>query len=76
LLEGIGVRLPVVGAAAVGGTRLPTAASPFGRWGISERKKRAAEAYNSLVQSWPEITRLAREKPTPATATGDMFNQE
>ena len=30
---------------------------------LSERKKRAAEAlsYNSLVQSWPEITRLARE---------------
>ncbi|MBX6741129.1 MAG: hypothetical protein IRY87_03660, partial [Acetobacteraceae bacterium] len=30
---------------------------------IAERKKRAAEAlsYNALVQSWPEITRLARE---------------
>ena len=30
---------------------------------LSERKKRAAEAlaYNGLVQSWPEITRLARE---------------
>lgn len=30
---------------------------------IAERKKRAAEAlsYNGLVQSWPEITRLARE---------------
>ena len=28
-----------------------------------ERKKRATEAlaYNGLVQSWPEITRLARE---------------
>ena len=36
---------------------------------LCERKKRAAEAltYNSLVQSWPEITRLAREnrKPRP-----------
>jgi putative DNA methylase len=32
---------------------------------ICERKKRAAEAlsYNSLVQSWPEIMRLARESP-------------
>ena len=31
---------------------------------LCERKKRAAEAlsYNSLVQSWPEITRLAREE--------------
>lgn len=30
---------------------------------VCERKKRAAEAlsYNSLVQSWPEITRLSRE---------------
>jgi putative DNA methylase len=33
---------------------------------VSERKKRAAEAlsYNGLVQSWPEITRLAREETT------------
>ncbi len=31
---------------------------------ICERKKRAAEAlsYNGLVQSWPEIARLAREE--------------
>jgi len=31
---------------------------------ICERKKRAAEAlaYNALVQSWPEISRLARER--------------
>ncbi|RME69045.1 MAG: hypothetical protein D6781_09515, partial [Verrucomicrobia bacterium] len=30
---------------------------------LCERKKRAAEAlaYNGLVQSWPELTRLARE---------------
>jgi putative DNA methylase len=30
---------------------------------VAERKKRATEAlsYNGLVQSWPEITRLARE---------------
>ncbi len=34
---------------------------------ICERKKRAQEAlaYNSLVQSWPEITRLARESHKP-----------
>jgi putative DNA methylase len=42
---------------------------------ICERKKRAAEAlsYNGLVQSWPEITRLAREKPVPAAMSGDLF---
>ncbi|MEM1180373.1 MAG: DUF1156 domain-containing protein [Acidobacteriota bacterium] len=35
---------------------------------LCERKKRAAEAlaYNSLVQSWPEISRLAREKKPAA----------
>jgi putative DNA methylase len=46
---------------------------------LSERKKRATEAlgYNGLVQSWPEITRLAREGGLPkARATGDMFEQE
>lgn len=42
---------------------------------ICERKKRAAEAlsYNGLVQSWPEITRLVREKPVPAAMSGDLF---
>jgi putative DNA methylase len=34
---------------------------------IAERKKRPAEAlsYNALVQSWPEITRLARVEGAP-----------
>jgi putative DNA methylase len=39
---------------------------------VSERKKRAQEAlrYNALVQSWPEIARLARESGTrPAEQT-------
>ncbi len=42
----------------------------------SERKKRAAEALacNALVQSWPEITRLARETAqATAPETRDMF---
>ncbi len=36
---------------------------------LCERKKRAAEAlaYNGLVQSWPEITRLAQETPVAAS---------
>ena len=35
---------------------------------VCERKKRAAEAlsYNGLVQSWPELVRLAQESPAPA----------
>ena len=44
---------------------------------ICERKKRASEAmaYNALVQSWPEIVRLAREVPQAAATPGtdDLF---
>ena len=42
---------------------------------LCERKKRAAEAlsYNGLVQSWPEITRLAREKRPPEGEQASLF---
>jgi putative DNA methylase len=46
---------------------------------LCERKKRAAEAlhYNALVQSWPEIVRLASERaaaePRTAAATEELF---
>jgi len=42
---------------------------------LCERKKRAAEAlsYNGLVQSWPEITRLAREGGKPRAEQGGLF---
>jgi len=42
---------------------------------ICERKKRAAEAlaYNSLVQSWPEIQRLAQEKKHSQATPGELF---
>jgi putative DNA methylase len=46
---------------------------------LCERKKRATEAmsYNGLVQSWPEITRLASEKSSVVkVGTTDMFEQE
>ncbi|MGC1723128.1 MAG: hypothetical protein WA746_29470 [Isosphaeraceae bacterium] len=45
---------------------------------ICERKKRAAEAlaYNALVQSWPEITRLAREGGKPRAEQTTMFEGE
>ncbi len=45
---------------------------------LCERKKRANEAmaYNGLVQSWPEITRLARETPRQVKpGTDDMFDE-
>jgi putative DNA methylase len=42
---------------------------------ISERKKRAQEAlsYNALVQSWPEITSLAREGTKTRPQQAGMF---
>ena len=45
---------------------------------LCERKKRAAEAlsYNSLVQSWPEITRLAREEGEHEAEQTSLFATE
>jgi putative DNA methylase len=44
---------------------------------LCERKKRAAEAlsYNSLVQSWPEIMRLAHEGGSARPAQATMFDR-
>ena len=47
---------------------------------LCERKKRAADAlaYNGLVQSWPEIARIAREgagaASTAAPAAPGLFD--
>ena len=45
---------------------------------VCERKKRAQEAlsYNGLVQSWPEITRLARDGAKPQPSQTQFFSQE
>jgi putative DNA methylase len=45
---------------------------------LCERKKRATEAlaYNGLVQSWPEITRLAREGSKPVPGQREMFEEK
>jgi putative DNA methylase len=44
---------------------------------LCERKKRAAEAlaYNGLVQSWPEIVRLAREGGKPKAEQAVLFEE-
>ena len=44
-------------------------------YALCERKKRPAEAlsYNALVQSWPEIARLARQDP--AAEQGGLFGE-
>jgi putative DNA methylase len=45
---------------------------------VCERKKRAQEAlsYNALVQSWPEITRLARDGGGRPASQTQLFEQE
>jgi putative DNA methylase len=45
-------------------------------YAICERKKRAAEAlsYNALVQSWPEIVRLARAEDKAQPAQSSLFD--
>jgi putative DNA methylase len=47
-------------------------------YNVCERKKRAAEAlqYNALVQSFPEITRLAREGGKPRSEQQALFGQD
>jgi putative DNA methylase len=44
---------------------------------VCERKKRAQEAlsYNALVQSWPEITRLARDAAGTPAAQTELFKE-
>jgi putative DNA methylase len=44
---------------------------------LCERKKRAQEAlrYNALVQSWPEIARLARESGKSRSEQTTMFGE-
>ena len=44
---------------------------------LCERKNRPAEAlaYNGLVQSWPEIARLAREGSEPRAEQGALFGE-
>jgi putative DNA methylase len=45
---------------------------------LCERKKRPDEAlgYNGLVQSWPEIVRLARERDTPRAEQVGLFGDQ
>jgi len=47
-------------------------------YALCERKKRADEAlsYNGLVQSWPEISRLAREGGQPRAQQSALFTEE
>jgi putative DNA methylase len=62
--------------AKLGGARADAARElAYRLYMLCERKKRAAEAlgYNALVQSWPEIVRMAAEQP--AATTGEVVDQ-
>ena len=55
----------------LGGTRADAVRElAYRLYTLCERKKRATEAlaYNALVQSWPEIVRLAAEQPAAVTS--------
>ena len=61
----------------VGGLGETGRALAYRLYTLCERKKRAAEAlaYNGLVQSWPEIARLAREGGKPRAEQGALFGE-
>ena len=62
-------------AAALGSSAETARDLAYRLFTISDRKQRATDAlqYNSLVQSWPEIARLARQRPRPRQA--EMLSQ-
>ena len=62
--------------AALGGTAETARELCYRLYTLCERKKRAAEAlsYNALVQSWPEITRLAQGKGTRGGEQTSLFD--
>jgi len=70
-----GGEAPAAALAAKLGTRAETARELCYRlYSLCERKKRATEAmaYNALVQSWPEISRLAQEIAHQAPSQGQL----
>jgi putative DNA methylase len=57
------------------GTKAETARElAYRLYTLCERKKRAAEAlaYNGLVQSWPEIVRLAEDNKPSLPVQGEL----
>ena len=65
-------------AAALGAAAVTARELCYRLYTLCERRKRAADAlpYNALVQSWPEIARLAREKPEPKTEQAALLAVE
>jgi len=75
-LEASGEMAAAVLAAKLGGEAEVARELAYRLYTISERKKRAvlALSYNGLVQSWPEIIRLARESGRTREAQPELFD--
>jgi putative DNA methylase len=59
----------------IGGVAEPARELAYRLYNVCERRKRSVEAqnYNALVQSWPEIARLATEGGKPSTVSGRLL---
>ena len=79
VLEAGGESAAAVLAAKLGSKAEAARELAYRLYTICDRKKRAAEAlsYNALVQSWPEIVRLAQEggKAKPIKPQAEMFEE-
>ena len=73
VLEAGGETAAAALVAKLGGEAVTARELCYRLYTLCERKKRPQEAmaYNALVQSWPEITRLAGEMPSSVPATGN-----
>lgn len=73
-LEGGGEAAAATLAAKLGSRADAARELAYRLYTVCERKKRAAEAlsYNALVQSWPEIARLAQSAAAAAPAQSDL----
>jgi putative DNA methylase len=77
LLEGGGETAAAVLAAKLGAKAEIARELAYRLYTVSERKRRVQEglSYNGLVQSWPEILRLTRERGKPREAQAGLFER-
>jgi putative DNA methylase len=64
--------------AKLGSKTEPARELAYRLYSLCERKRRSTEAlsYNALVQSWPEIIRLAQEGGQPKARIGELFGED
>ncbi len=64
--------------AKLGSKTEPARELAYRLYSLCERKRRSTEAlsYNALVQSWPEVIRLAQEGGQPKARIGELFGED